>query len=83
MKMMDKMNCPHKKSDSKKPAGKCNDCSGCSICPVCSIFVFQSQYSFPVHKDFTEKKYQSLHTGYISPYTADIWKPPNGYLLNT
>ncbi|MFI5185651.1 MAG: hypothetical protein ACHQF0_02940 [Chitinophagales bacterium] len=80
MKMMGNMNCPHKKGDCEKPAGKCNNSSACSICPVCSIFVLQSQYSLSAYKDFLKKKYQLLNAGHVSYFSSDIWKPPNNYL---
>ena len=82
IKTIGEMNCPRKKGNCEKPAGKCDNSSACSICPVCSIFVFQPQYSLSVLKDFTKKNYQLLNAGYIFSYTSDIWKPPNNYLLN-
>ena len=82
MKTMSEMNCPHKKGNCEKPAGKCNNSSACSICPVCCIFVFQPQYSWSLHKGIPKKKYHLANTGYISSYASDIWKPPNNYLQN-
>ena len=80
VRMMDKVNCPHKKG-CHKPAGKCDNSALCSICPVCSIFVFQPQYSWSLHKDVLKRAYQLPDAGYIFSYSSDIWKPPNGYSL--
>ena len=77
MKMMEKMSCSHKKDNSKKPDGKCENTSNCTVCPVCSMFVFQSQFDWHTKKIFFKKDFPLLNIGNISSYSSAIWKPPN------
>ncbi len=75
--------CMDKKEDNKKSSeNKCDDNPDCTTCPVCYTFIFQPQYELPAQQFLFKKSYSLLTTGYISSYTPDVWKPPNGFLYS-
>jgi hypothetical protein len=72
--------CAGKKGNNKKsPDNKCKDNADCTTCPVCYTFIFQSQYEWQVKEFVSGKNYSLLTPSYIYSYTADVWKPPNGF----
>jgi hypothetical protein len=83
-KMTAKAGCRNKNSGSKEsPAKPCADNPDCTTCPVCYIFIFQPQYEWQAKAFAYKKNYSLLTESYISSYTADMWKPPNGFFYYT
>ncbi len=74
--------CHNKKAaDKKDPDNKCTNNPDCTTCPVCYTFIFQPQYEWPAQQFIFTKKYSLLNTSYISSYTSNVWKPPNGFFI--
>lgn len=72
--------CHNKKDDNKKaPEGDCSSKPDCTTCPVCYTFIFQQQYEWSATQFIFKKDYSSMNTPYSSSYTANVWKPPNGF----
>jgi len=72
--------CKNNSTDKIPDNNACNDNADCSTCPVCYTFIFQQQYEWPAQQFPGNKNYGLINTGYISSYTNDVWKPPNGFL---
>lgn len=76
--------CSTKKEQNKIPVdNNCDDNPDCSTCPVCYTFIFQHQYEWPAQQFVCKKNYSLINAGYLSAYTTDVWKPPNGFLYTT
>lgn len=76
--------CGSKTGDNKNTAdNNCTDNPDCKTCPVCYTFIFQPQYEWRATAFCFKKNYSSLATGYISSYTTDVWKPPNGFFYSS
>lgn len=74
--------CSSKKDAGKKSPGKdCTDESDCSTCPVCYLFILQSPFEWNDRPVSIERKYNLLDTRFISSYSNNVWKPPNGSTL--
>jgi hypothetical protein len=56
----------------------CDSSPDCTSCPVCYNFIFQPQYEWQPKGFVFKNDYSSLSTDYISSYTNNVWKPPNG-----
>ena len=71
--------CHNKKATDKKTSdNKCNNNPDCTTCPVCYTFIFQPQYKWAAEQFYFKKNYELLNASYISSYTPNVWKPPNG-----
>ena len=74
--------CHNKKATDKKTSdNKCTNNPDCTTCPVCYTFIFQPQYEWPAQQFLFTKNYSLLNTIYISSYTSNVWKPPNGFFI--
>jgi hypothetical protein len=72
------------KNRGKAPADNpCNDNPDCSTCPVCYTFIAQQQYEWQAQQFFLKKNYGLSNKVYISLYTSDVWKPPNGFMYTS
>ncbi|MEO7307944.1 MAG: hypothetical protein ABIR78_15180 [Ferruginibacter sp.] len=72
--------CGDKKTGNKENSeNTCGDNADCTTCPVCYTFIFQPQYEWHAKAFVHKKTYSLLTANYISNYTTDAWKPPNGF----
>ncbi|MEO6540867.1 MAG: hypothetical protein ABIN74_07765 [Ferruginibacter sp.] len=69
--------------NKESPCKPCEDNPDCSTCPVCYIFIFQPQFEWHAKAFVFKKNYNLLTASYISSYTTDVWKPPNGFFYCT
>ena len=76
-KMKKQDECNNKKGDGKN-GNRCENKPDCNTCPVCYTFIVQPQYEWSAHRFVSPKNYGLLTTSYISVYTTNVWKPPNG-----
>ncbi len=74
--------CSRKKDCGKKsPRNDCDNDTDCSTCPVCYLFILQSPFEWNDRPVSIERKYNLLDTRFISSYSNNVWKPPNGSTL--
>ncbi|HMK05560.1 MAG TPA: hypothetical protein VK489_15270 [Ferruginibacter sp.] len=76
MKTDDQASCT---KDTEEMPEDCTDNPDCSTCPVCYTFTFQPRYEWSAPPLLIKKDYSLGTTGYSSSYTANVWKPPNGF----